>query len=69
MIRLSCRLVKAAQVVIMLLIKMKKNKKASVPGWIYLIGLIIGLFVIALFIWVTVKSGGAQSELLSGIRT
>lgn len=53
---------------IMYWIKMKKNKKAQVPGWIYIIGLIIGLFVIAFFIWVTVKSGGAQSDWLGKIR-
>jgi len=68
MIKLLCLSRKAEQVVIMYWIKMKKNKKAQVPGWIYIIGLIIGLFVIAFFIWVTVKSGGAQSDWLGKIR-
>jgi len=46
----------------------KMKKKASIPGWIYIVGLIIGLFVIAFFIWVTVKSGGQQADWLGKIR-
>ena len=48
----------------MSLIKMKNKKATSIPGWIYVIALIIGLFVIALIIWITVKSGGKMSGFL-----
>lgn len=48
----------------MSLIKIK-NKKADMPGWSYVVAIIIGLFVIAFIIWVAVKSGGKQVELLS----
>jgi uncharacterized protein (DUF983 family) len=47
---------------------MKKNKRAEVPGWAYIVALIIGLFVIAFFIWVAAKSGGQQISWLSKIR-
>ena len=45
-----------------------KNKKASMPGWVYVVGIIIGLFVLMLIIWVSVKSKGHTEGLLSAFK-
>ena len=36
------------------------NRKAQeLPGWAYIVGMILGLFAIILLIWIAVKSGQA----------
>lgn len=60
-------MIKEVLTVTMSLIKMK-SKKADMPGWSYIVAMIIGLFVIAFIIWVAVKSGGKQVELLNFFR-
>ena len=42
----------------------KINKKADMPGWSYVVGLIIGLFVIALIIFIATKSKDSILKLL-----
>lgn len=54
-------------IAIMCLIKMK-NKKADIPIWGYIVGLIIGLFVLALIIVISIKSKGGMIGLLGQIR-
>lgn len=46
-----------------------KNRKAGidVPGWAYLIALIIGLFVLLFAIWLAAKSGQTQISWLEKI--
>jgi hypothetical protein len=45
-----------------------KNRKAmDIPGWAYVIALIIGLFVILFAIWIAAKSGSKQSGFLEQI--
>ena len=44
------------------------QKKASLPGWAYIVALIIGLFVIAFLIWLAVKATGKQIEILDILR-
>lgn len=51
----------------MCLTKMK-NKKADIPIWGYIVGLIIGLFVLALIIVISIKSKGGMIGLLGQIR-
>jgi len=41
------------------------SKKADIPGWAQVVGLIIALMVIILLIWFSVKSGKASVELFS----
>ena len=52
----------------MSLIKMKNKKAMEIPGWIYVIGLIIGLLVILLIIWISAKSGQKATGLLDTIK-
>ena len=42
---------------------MLDSKKGDIPGWMYIIGLILGLFALIMIIYITVKSGklGAES--------
>jgi len=54
-------------IAIMCLTKMK-NKKADIPIWGYIVGLIIGLFVLALIIVISIKSKGGMIGLLGQIR-
>ncbi|HLC33041.1 MAG TPA: hypothetical protein VJJ82_04395 [Candidatus Nanoarchaeia archaeon] len=36
------------------------NKQGQeLPGWAYIVGMILGLFAIILLIWIAVKSGNA----------
>ena len=44
------------------------DKKAELPGWTYVVALIIGLVVILLGIWIFTKSGQGIVETLRGIR-
>ena len=44
-----------------------KNRKAlmqDIPGWIYVIALIIGLFVLLFAIWIAAKSGQKSTSFL-----
>jgi len=44
------------------------NKKAfELPGWAYVIGLIIALFVLLFVIWLSTKSGYSIVDTLRGI--
>ena len=52
----------------MSLIKMKSKKAMDLPGWGYVIALIIGLFVIGLIVWVTIKSGGNMRNWLDVLK-
>ncbi len=45
-----------------------KDKRADLPGWSYVIALIIGLFVIAFLIWLAIKSTGKQVDILEFLR-
>lgn len=45
-----------------------KSKKGDIPGWSYIVALIIGLLVIAFIVWLAVKSGSKQVDLLGQIR-
>lgn len=38
--------------------------KGEIPGWAFVIGLILGLFALVFLIWLAVKSGKTSSELL-----
>jgi len=50
----------------MTLIK-KMNRKADLPGWSYIVALIISLFVIALVIYMSWKSKTTILELLRAL--
>ncbi|MBN1644478.1 hypothetical protein JW851_00360 [Candidatus Woesearchaeota archaeon] len=43
------------------------NKNADVPGWAYVIALIIGFIVLLFVIWLSTKSGQGMVETLRGI--
>jgi len=64
MIRLLFLCIKGVKAVFLWLIKMKNKKATQLPGWAYVIALIIGLFVIVLIIWITAKSGGKMKGFL-----
>jgi len=58
--------IKEERVALLCLIKM--NKKAfELPGWAYVIGLIIALFVLLFVIWLSTKSGYSMVDNLRGI--
>ena len=40
----------------------------ELPGWAFVIALILGLFAIIFLIWLAVKSGRASVEQLRGLR-
>ncbi len=42
------------------------NKKADLPGWSYVVAFIISLFVIALVVYISLKSKGTILDLLKG---
>ncbi len=44
------------------------NKKGDIPGWVQIIGLIIGLFALIFLIWLSIKSGQTGVEVLTEIR-
>jgi hypothetical protein len=45
------------------------NRKAmEIPGWVYVIALIIGLFVLLFAIWLTAKAGQKQAGWMEWIR-
>ncbi len=47
---------------------MWKNRKATeIPGWAYVIALIIGLFVLLFAIWIAAKAGQKQVGFLGQI--
>lgn len=39
-------------------------KGQELPGWAYIVGLIIGLFALIFIIWLSLKSGKTGAELL-----
>ncbi|MEM4263951.1 MAG: hypothetical protein QW666_03610 [Candidatus Woesearchaeota archaeon] len=45
-----------------------KNKKADIPVWGYIVALILGLLVLALIIWISIKSKGGMLGTISQIR-
>jgi hypothetical protein len=45
-----------------------RNKKADLPGWVYVIALIIGLFVLLFAIWISAKAGQKQAGWLEWLR-
>lgn len=46
----------------------KMNKNAfELPGWAYVIGLVIALFVLLFVIWISTKSGYGIVDTLRGI--
>ena len=58
--------IKEERIALLCLIKM--NKKAfELPGWAYVIGLIIALFVLLFVIWLSTKSGYSMVDNLRGI--
>ncbi len=47
----------------------KMNKKAfELPGWAYVIGLVIALFVILFVLWLSTKSGYSMVDTLRGLK-
>lgn len=44
------------------------TKKADIPGWVQVVGLIIALLALAFIIWLTVKSGQKGAEVISGLK-
>jgi len=46
----------------------KSKLGQELPGWAYVVGLIIGLFTLVLLIWVAVKSGRAGVEQIVAIK-
>jgi hypothetical protein len=46
---------------------MLRSRKGDIPGWAYVIALIIGLFVLLFAIWIAAKSGQKQSGWLEQI--
>jgi len=43
------------------------NKKGDIPGWAYIIALIIGLFILLLGLYVAWKSGQKQTGILEEV--
>jgi len=43
------------------------NKKGDIPGWVYIIGLIVGLIIVGFFLWVSLKSQQANIGILEAI--
>ncbi|MEM4246732.1 MAG: hypothetical protein QXR48_00455 [Candidatus Woesearchaeota archaeon] len=50
------------------LYSMLRNKKGDIPGWAYVIALIIGLFVLLFAIWLIAKAGQRQAAWLEWLR-
>lgn len=47
----------------------KMNKKGfELPGWAYVIGLVIALFVILFVLWLSTKSGYSMVDTLRGLK-
>ncbi len=45
------------------------NRKAQdLPGWGYVVALILGLFLILFLIWLAVKSGNASVDLFGRLK-
>lgn len=40
----------------------------EIPGWAYIVGLILALFALAFLLWLAVKSGRTTVEQLAGAR-
>jgi len=46
----------------------QKGKKAQeFPGWFVILGLILGLLILAFLIWLSVKSGQKSADVLTQI--
>jgi len=50
-----------------LIFKMMKSKKGEVPGWIYVISLILGIILIIIIAYFAYKSGQKQVNLLGDL--
>ncbi|MBD3304648.1 hypothetical protein GF343_05915 [Candidatus Woesearchaeota archaeon] len=44
------------------------NKKAEMPGWAYVVALIIGLLVLILIIWIATKSSSTIKGYLDIVK-
>ena len=51
---------------IFLITKLLFSKKGDLPGWSFIVGLIIVLMAVILLIWLAVKSGRAGIEQIEG---
>lgn len=40
----------------------------DLPGWAFIVALIIGLFVLGFLVWLAVKGGRASVEQIGGLR-
>lgn len=47
---------------------MKMNKKADIPGWVEIVGLIIALLGLVFLIWFALKSGKTGVEVITELR-
>ena len=47
---------------------LQKNKRADLPGWTYIVGLILGLFAIIFLIWLSIKAGHTSVDQLNILR-
>ena len=43
------------------------SKKGEIPGWMFIVGLILGLFALIILIYIAVKSGKGTVEQLGGL--
>ena len=46
---------------------LRLNKKGDVPGWAYVVGLVLGLIFIIILGVIIAKSAGVQVDILKGI--
>ena len=44
------------------------DKKAELPGWSYVVALIIGFFLLLFIIWLATKSGYSIVDQLRGLK-
>ena len=40
----------------------------ELPGWAFIVALILGLFVLGILIWLAIKGGRASVEQIGGLR-
>jgi hypothetical protein len=44
------------------------KKAQEIPGWAYIVGLIVGLIGLVVLIWISIKSGKAGIQQLVGLK-
>jgi len=44
-----------------------KQKKGEIPGWAYIVGLIVGLIALIILIYIAAKSGRTTVEQITGL--